>query len=321
MTTQQPTDETAIRALIAKWSRALEAKDAAALVEDYLPDALLYDAIPPYRTQGPDAIKALWEQCFPYFPEKFRSEHKDLTIDVSGDLAFVHGLHHLATETDHPCGASWMRVTSCYRRVDGQWRVAHEHVSIPFDPMSGKASYIQDGKDAAAPDVSAADKAVAQCVHRLTPHLVCADAAKAIDFYKEAFGASELMRLPAPDGKLMHACMHINGSSVMLCDEFPEMGNQGPASLKGTPVTLHLTVDDADAFVDRAVKAGAKVIMPVADAFWGDRYGVIEDPFGHRWSIATPQRQVLGKDLEDAAKAAMSNPELCQSAKTSAAAA
>jgi PhnB protein len=315
-TQQQQTDETAIRALIAKWSRALEAKDATPLVEDYLPDAVLYDAIPPYRTQGPDAIKALWEQCFPYFPEKFRSEHKDLTIDVSGDLAFVHGLHHFVPEpADHPSGATWMRVTACYRRVDGKWRVAHEHVSIPFDPMSGKASYIQDGTDA-VPDVSAADKAAAQGMHRLTPHLVCAGAAKAIDFYKEAFGATELMRLPAPDGRLMHACVHINGSSVMLCDEFPEMDNRGPTSLKGTPVTLHLTVDDADAFADRAVKAGAKVIMPVADAFWGDRYGVVEDPFGHRWSIATPQRQVLGKDLEEAAKAAMSNPELCQGAKS-----
>jgi PhnB protein len=320
MSTQQHSDEAAIRAIIAKWTRAVEAKDAKAIVADYLPDAVLFDAIPPYRTQGREAIAALWEQCFPFFPEKFRSEHKDLEIEVSGDVAFVYGLHHFVPEpADHPCGSSWMRVTACYRRVDGQWRVAHEHVSVPFDPMSGKASFIQDDKDAV--NVGAADKGAAQGIHRLTPHLVCSDAAKAIDFYKQAFGATELMRLPAPDGKLLHACVHINGSSVMLCDEFPEMSNLGPNTLKGTPVTLHLTVDDADAFAARAVEAGAKIIMPVADAFWGDRYGVIEDPFGHRWSIATPQREVRGKDLEEAAKAAMSNPEMCKGAKSSTAAA
>jgi uncharacterized glyoxalase superfamily protein PhnB/ketosteroid isomerase-like protein len=289
-------------------------------VADYLPDAVLFDAIPPYRTVGRDAIKAIWEQCFPFFPETFRSEHKDLQIEVSGDLAFVHGLHHFVPEpADHPSGSTWMRVTACYRRVDGKWRVSHEHVSIPFDPMSGKASFIRDGKD--APDVSAADKAAAQGVHRLTPHLVCSGAAKAIDFYKAAFGATELMRLPGQGGKLMHACMLINGSSVMLVDEYREMGAQAPTSLKGTPVTLHLVVDDVDAYAARAIAAGAKVIMPVADMFWGDRYGVIEDPFGHHWSIATPKRQVLGKDLEQAAKEAMANPEHCHDATSKASAA
>lgn len=140
-------------------------------------------------------------------------------------------------------------------------------------------------------------------LHSLSPHLVCAGAAKAIDFYKAAFGATENVRLPTPDGKLMHACVTINGSSVMLVDEFPGMGAVAPTSLKGTPVTLHLMVDDVDAFTARAVAAGAKVIMPVADMFWGDRYGVIEDPFGHRWSIATPQRAMSVEDIQAALKA------------------
>lgn len=138
---------------------------------------------------------------------------------------------------------------------------------------------------------SAAEKAEAMGLHRVTPHLVCAGAAKAIEFYKEAFGATELMRLPGPDGRLMHGCVNINGSSVMLVDEFFEMGAKAPTTLKGTPVTRHLIVDDVDAFTAKAVAAGATVVMPVADQFWGDRYGVIADPFGHHWSIATPGKE------------------------------
>jgi len=136
----------------------------------------------------------------------------------------------------------------------------------------------------------------------LSPHLVCAGAAKAIDFYKKAFGAVEMVRLPGKDGRLIHACVQINGNSVMLVDEFPEMCNKAPTTLKGTPVTLHLFVDDVDAFTKRAVKAGARVVMPVADMFWGDRYGIIEDPFGHRWSIATHLRDMTAKEIKDAMK-------------------
>ncbi len=136
----------------------------------------------------------------------------------------------------------------------------------------------------------------------LSPHLVCAGAAKAIDFYKKAFGATEMMRLPGKGGKLMHGSVQINGALVMLVDEFPEMGAKAPTTLKGTPVTIHLMVDDVDAFTKRAIKAGAKVIMPVSDMFWGDRYGVIEDPFGHRWSIATHLRDMSAKEIQAAMK-------------------
>ena len=141
---------------------------------------------------------------------------------------------------------------------------------------------------------------IPQGMHSVTPHLVCAGAAKAIEFYKQAFGAVEQARLPGPDGRLMHASVKIGDSQVMLVDEMPEWGALGPKSLKGSPVTIHLYVDDVDAVVERAVKAGAKVTMPVADQFWGDRYGKLEDPFGHHWSVATHVRDV---SMEEAQKA------------------
>ena len=134
-------------------------------------------------------------------------------------------------------------------------------------------------------------------VHTVTPHLVVEGAARAIEFYKQAFGAQEQSRLPRPgDGKLMHASIRIGDSTVMLVDDFPEYGSHGPRALKGSPVTIHLYVDDVDAVVARAVQAGARVTMPVADQFWGDRYGQLEDPFGHRWSVATHVRDVDPKD-------------------------
>ena len=281
---QHIADETAIRTLITAWSRAVEGKDPAAIVTAYTPQTVLYDAIPPARTVGAQAIAAVWAQCLPYFPERFRSEHEDLVVEVDGDLAFVHGLHHFVPEpAGHPCGSTWMRVTACYKRIGGEWRVVHEHVSVPFDPMTGKAHFFQASGVIAPPAPAAAG-----AVHSVTPHLVCAGASAAIDFYKQAFDAAEIMRLPGPDGRLMHACLVINGSTVMLCDEYPEMGNTAPTTLHGTPVTIHLSVADVDAAADQAVAAGAKLIMPVADMFWGDRYGIVEDPFGHRWSLATP---------------------------------
>ena len=141
----------------------------------------------------------------------------------------------------------------------------------------------------------------------LTPHIVCAGAADAIEFYKQAFGAEELMRLAGPDGKIMHAAISINGAMVMLVDEMKEMGALGPNSLGGTPVTLHLNVADADASIERAAAAGATVTMPAQDAFWGDRYGQIKDPWGHSWSIAHPlsDRVMTEDELREAARNAM----------------
>jgi PhnB protein len=136
------------------------------------------------------------------------------------------------------------------------------------------------------------------------PHLTVDDAAAAIDFYVKAFDGVELGRVPGPDGKkLIHAALNINGSTVMLNDDFPEH-NDGksstPKALGGTPVTIHLVVTDVDNQFQRAVDAGATVVMPVDDMFWGDRYGVLRDPFGHQWSLGQPVREVSPDEIQQA---------------------
>ncbi len=139
-------------------------------------------------------------------------------------------------------------------------------------------------------------------MHTVTPHLVCAGAAEAIEFYKKAFNAEEVMRVPAPNGKLVHAQIRIGDSTLMLVDEFAEWEAFGPKTLKGSPVTIHLYVEAADRFFARAVEAGAKILMPLEDTFWGDRYGVLVDPFGHHWSVATHVRDVSPAELQVAAE-------------------
>ncbi len=143
-------------------------------------------------------------------------------------------------------------------------------------------------------------KPIPDGMHALTPHLVCAGAADAMAFYAKAFNAVELSRLPGPQGRLMHASMRIGDSVFMLNDEFPEMGGFGPKSLKGTPVTIHRYVTDVDAAVAQAVAAGATLKMPLADMFWGDRYALLEDPFGHQWSLATHQRDLSPEQIMEA---------------------
>lgn len=143
-------------------------------------------------------------------------------------------------------------------------------------------------------------KPIPDGMHTLTPHLVCAGAADAIEFYKKAFNAVEGQRLPGPDGKLMHGSVVIGDSMLMLVDENAAWGMLGPKSLKGSPVTIHLYVQDVDATMAQAVAAGATVTMPVADMFWGDRYGVLQDPFGHNWSVATHQRDLSPQEIQEA---------------------
>lgn len=144
-------------------------------------------------------------------------------------------------------------------------------------------------------------KPIPDGMHTLTPHLVCAGAAEAIEFYNQAFNAVETARLPTPEGKMMHAMIRIGDSAIMLVDEFPDYNVLGPKSLQGSPVTLHLYVEDVDAAVAQAVAAGAKITMPIEDTFWGDRYGKIEDPFGHHWSLATHIRDLSMEDIVAAA--------------------
>src|SRR5579871_6915965 len=130
-------------------------------------------------------------------------------------------------------------------------------------------------------------KPIPEGMHTVTPHLICEDAASAIEFYKKAFGATEITRLPGPGGKLMHAAMRIGDSTIFLVDDMPQCGVSSPEGRSSARVFVHLYVEDAEGLASRAVQAGAKVVMPVQEMFWGDRYGQLEDPFGHRWSVAT----------------------------------
>jgi PhnB protein len=143
-------------------------------------------------------------------------------------------------------------------------------------------------------------KRVPEGFHRLTPHLVVRNAAAMIEFYKKAFGAVEKSRAPGPDGKsIMHAQLHIGDSILFLNDEFPEMGAFSPLSTKGTAVTLHLYVEDADKQFQQALAAGAEVVMPLADLFWGDRYGIVKDPSGHQWSIGSHMEDLTPAQMQE----------------------
>lgn len=140
-------------------------------------------------------------------------------------------------------------------------------------------------------------KPVPDGFHTVTPHLVVKGAADAIEFYRRAFGAEEVARMPGQGGKLLYAEIRIGDSRIMLKDEFPEWGSKGPRANSPTPVTIHLYVDDADAVFQRAVAAGATITHPLADKFWGDRYGKLEDPFGHQWSIATRVEDLTAEQI------------------------
>jgi PhnB protein len=150
---------------------------------------------------------------------------------------------------------------------------------------------------ASAPLGKPASKPVPDGMHTVTPHLVCDGAAAAIQFYKKAFGATELMRVPGPGGKLIHGAVKIGDSTVMLVDAFPEWGSHDPKALKGSPVTIHLAVPNVDEVFARAVAAGCTVVMPLDDMFWGDRYGSVVDPFGHNWSMATQIRELTPEEI------------------------
>lgn len=147
-------------------------------------------------------------------------------------------------------------------------------------------------------------KPVPEGYHSVTPYLTVKGAAKAIEFYKQAFGAKEIFRMPQPDGKIGHAEIQIGDSRIMLADEFPERNIRGPESLGGTPVMIHLYVNDVDTVAKRAVAAGAKEIRPVQDQFYGDRSGMFADPFGHQWNISTHVEDLSAEEIGKRAAAA-----------------
>ena len=155
-------------------------------------------------------------------------------------------------------------------------------------------------------------KPIPEGYHAVTPSLTVKDGAKAIEFYKKAFGAQERMRLPGPDGRLMHAELQVGDSIVMLGEEMPEMGCKEPASVGAVSSSLYLYVPDVDAAFNRAVQAGAKALMPPADMFWGDRFGTVEDPSGHRWGLATHKEDPTPAEMEKRQKeflASMAKPK------------
>jgi PhnB protein len=141
--------------------------------------------------------------------------------------------------------------------------------------------------------------------HTLTPFLTVRDAVRAIEFYKAAFGAKERGVMKAPDGKVMHAELMIGDSIIMLSDEFPEFGSVSPQAIGGSATGLHIYLDNVDAAFDQAVKAGAQVEMPVMDQFWGDRYGKLKDPFGHKWSIGTHVKDLSMDEMKKGMDEAM----------------
>jgi PhnB protein len=142
--------------------------------------------------------------------------------------------------------------------------------------------------------------------HAITPYLCIKGAASAIEFYKRALGATETMRMPHPDGRVAHAELKIGSAKIMLADEFPEMGVLSPTTIGGTPVTLHMYVQDVDALVTKATAEGLKVLRPVQDQFYGDRGGKFEDPYGHHWWIATHKEDVAPDEMAKRAAAATS---------------
>jgi PhnB protein len=150
-------------------------------------------------------------------------------------------------------------------------------------------------------------KAIPDGYHSITPYITCRDAERAIDFYQQAFGATlkggGVMK--GPDGKVMHAELVIGDSVIMVSDEYPTFGSVSPQSIGGSASGLHIYVEDVDSAFDRAVKAGAIVEMPVGDMFWGDRYGKLKDPFGHKWSIATHTADFSAEEMEHRVEEAM----------------
>ena len=141
-------------------------------------------------------------------------------------------------------------------------------------------------------------QAIPKGYHTITPYMTVRDAARAIEFYKQAFGAKEKGVMKGPEGKIMHAELVIGDSIIMLADEFPEFGALSPQSTGGSGTGLHIYIEDVDSAFDRAVKAGATVEMPVADMFWGDRYGKLRDPFGHKWSIGTHKADLSVEEMK-----------------------
>lgn len=298
------TDNTAAHSDIAqlyeKWLSAVRRQDVDAVVGLYTEDVLAFDAILALQFRGKEAYRKHWQACMEFCPmgdKEMIFEMHELEVQSEGGVAFAHALMHCGHKDGEKIEASWMRMTAGLRREGGQWKIAHEHFSAPFEMPSGKAMFhlTPDGEQAVRP--------VPAGMSTVSAHLVCTDAVAAIDFYKKAFNAMEFPqgRLEL-DGVFLHGEIVIGDSVVMIAQEDESCGSTAPRTLKGTPVTIHLYVPDADRAFRQALEAGATEIMPVTEMFWGDRYGVLEDPDGHRWSLATHVRDLAPEEIRQAAR-------------------
>jgi PhnB protein len=148
-------------------------------------------------------------------------------------------------------------------------------------------------------------KPIPEGYHSITPYLAVDDAAKAIEFYRDAFGADEVIRMPGPDGKIAHAELQLGDSKLMLSDPFPESNVQPPSARGGPTASVFMYVEDVDGIFEQAQKAGAKVVSPLENMFWGDRFGTVSDPFGHVWSLATHVEDLSEEEMAERSRAAM----------------
>lgn len=299
--TESAMAQAAIAQLYESWLKAVRHQDLDGILACYADDVVAFDAILALQFRGKNAYRDHWQACMEFCPagdKQMIFEMSGLKVESAGDLAFAHALMRCGHQEGEHVEASWMRMSSGLRRQGGQWRIAHEHFSAPFDMPSGKAMFHLTPND----DANAV-RPVPAGMSTVTAHIVCADALAAIDFYKKAFNAMEMPGGPlVMDGVFLHGEIIIGDSVVMISQEDEGCGSVSPRTLKGTAVTLHLYVPDVDHAFQRAVDAGAKAVMPVSDMFWGDRYGVLEDPFGHRWSVATHVRDVAPDQIKEAAR-------------------
>lgn len=300
-TVDNSTTQLAIENLYDDWLSAVRRKDVQAIISFYTDDVTAFDAIMALQFRGKPAYRDHWQKCMEWCPSGEKEmvfEMHEIEIEASGDTAFVHALMRCGFKEGEQIDASWMRMSAGLRRVSGKWKIAHEHFSAPIEMPSGKAMfYLQPNQS------EETVRPIPAGMSTVTAHIVCRDAKQAMSFYKKAFNAVEMPQgCLEIDGVFLHGELMIGDSVVMIAQEDERCGSASPQTLQGTSVSLHLYVPDADQAFKRAVEAGAKEIMPVTEMFWGDRYGVVEDPQGHRWALATHVRDLAHDEIMRAAE-------------------
>lgn len=292
-----------VDALYKQWLAAVAKKDVNAIMACYTDDVVAFDAIMALQFKGKQAYGEHWRQCMEYCPagdKEMIFEIHHLAVQAQADTAFTHALVRCGFKEGEKVDASWMRMSSGLIRQGGQWKIAHEHFSAPFEMPSGKAMFYL------SPNEEPGVRPIPQGMSTVTPHLVCKNAREAMEFCKRAFGAMEMHGgVMEVDGEFLHGELMIGDSVVMFAQENEQCGSVSPSTLKNTPVSLHLYFPDVDKSFDQAVKAGAKPLLSPTEMFWGDRFAVVEDPEGHRWSLATHVRDLSPEEMQQGARELM----------------